>query len=83
MATMAKGLSKFGPGGVRIVFDPKDPDTPCMVYLGKSSATFFCALDTGEMDCGAGPDLTQQQLDWLAGFETQAAEFALAVQGPR
>ncbi len=43
------GLSKFGPGGLRVVFN-EDPDTPCMVYLYDASATFDCAEMEGEIE---------------------------------
>ena len=59
----------IGPNGLRIELDaseiyPDDPGagTPAMVYYGRDSATFWCALDTGELD---GRKLRQPELDWL------------------
>jgi hypothetical protein len=61
----------MGPGGIRIVLDRSkvvkdDPgaDTPAMVYLpkNKGSGTFWCAVDTGEVD---DVRLTDKQCEWL------------------
>ena len=58
-----------GPNGIRIELDasqvfPADPGagTPAMVYMARESATYWCALDTGELD---GRKLRQPELDWL------------------
>lgn len=60
-----------GPGGLRLVLDttqvfPDDPGagTPAMVYLSKphASATFWCAVDTGECD---DVRLSDTQCRWL------------------
>ncbi len=71
-----KGLSKFGPGGIRLVFDPEDPDTPCMVYLrqgsDEASATFWCALEEGEVE---GYDLSSAQLQFLRDRQDEATAF--------
>lgn len=67
-----KGMSKFGPGGIRVVFDPKDFDTPCMVYLKDASATFYCAQGEGYVE---HIELTQEQFDFLTSLEEQADEF--------
>ncbi len=71
-----KGLSRFGPGGLHIVFDPQDPDTPCMVYLRdrseEASATFFCALEVGEVE---GYDLSDAQLAFLKEHAAAAEAF--------
>ena len=71
-----KGLSRFGPGGLHLVFDPEDPDTPCMVYLRdrseEGSATFWCALEEGEVE---GYDLSSAQLEFLKGYEAEATAF--------
>jgi len=64
-----KGLSKIGPGGIRVVFTTKDADTPCMVYLKNDSATFDCANDTGEI---GEHFTTPEQQDWLRALEPQA-----------
>jgi len=67
-----KGKSLFGPGGLRVVFDPKDSDTPCMVYFREASSTFDCANANGEVD---GYELTSRQCAYLAGLEAEADEF--------
>lgn len=70
-----------GPGGLRIVLDsaevyPDDPGqgTPAMVHLGRHSATFACALDTGELDCGEKA-LTITQENWLQAQEETVWNF--------
>lgn len=73
-----KGFSKFGPGGVRLVFG-HDPYTPCMVYMGKWSATFGCAVDTGEVEL---EQLNAVQMNWLLSYETAADDHITAVRGP-
>ena len=60
-----------GPDNVKLYIDVKDHDTPAIVEVGRYTATYDCAMDTGEMDCGAGPDLTQAQLDWLEQFRDE------------
>lgn len=78
---MLKGMSKFGPGGLHLIFDPKDPYTPRRVSLGEASATFGCALDTGEVECERGErPLTKEQLRWLQNYETAADDFITAVR---
>lgn len=78
-----KGMSKFGPGGIQLVFNPRDLDTPCMVYYADASATFDFAL--GEA-CLVGYDenydLTAAQINWLRSYEAAAEEFATAVKMP-
>lgn len=64
-----------GPDGLKIHFDGTDADTPAMVEVGRHTATFYCALETGEMDCGAGPDLTDAQLKFLAEYERCADDY--------
>ena len=61
----------IGPEGIRIVLDsreivPNDPGagTPAMVYVGAHSGTFWCALDTGEID-GGDYTLSDRQFRWL------------------
>ena len=60
-----------GPGGLKIVLDsaqifPADPGLGCpaLVELGKHSASFNCALNEGELDCGE-VILTPTQIGWL------------------
>ena len=48
----------------KVVADDPGADTPAMVYLGKHSATFWCAADTGELDLG-DYHLTPRQYRWL------------------
>jgi hypothetical protein len=80
-----------GPGGISIVLDsaqifPDDPGagTPAMVYFnpyGKEySATFYCALDTGELECGEHT-LSITHCNWLAAQENTVAEFLDGKEG--
>lgn len=65
-----------GPNGLRIVLDsreivPSDPGlgTPAMVYLAQRSGTYWCALDTGELD--GEYVLSDAQCRWIdAQFDT-------------
>ena len=58
-----------GPNGLRIELDasqifPDDPGAgaPAMVYKGRDSGTYWCALDTGEL---GDATLPQSALNWL------------------
>lgn len=69
-----------GPG-IRIELDktevfPDDPGagTPAMVYVGRASATFWCALDTGEL-WGGNVELTDRQVKWLHEQYAEVNEF--------
>jgi hypothetical protein len=71
----------MGPGGLRVVLDRNkvvkdDPgaDTPAMAYLpfGKGSATFWCAVDTGEV---GDVSLTDKQCEWLQEQYNTVNEF--------
>ena len=62
-----------GPGGIHLVLDrteifPDDPGqgTPALVFdaFWKHSASYSCACDMGELDCGEA-QLTDRQIDWL------------------
>ena len=60
-----------GPNGITIELDSRqvfadDPGagTPALVHVGKYSATYWCALDTGELD-GGEYMLTDRQSAWL------------------
>lgn len=64
--------SNFGPGGMRVILDSKDSDTPAMVYLGSGSATYACAVGTGEVE---GTELTDEQMSYLETNQIQAEEF--------
>lgn len=75
-----------GPNGLIIVLDsaeifPDDPGagTPAMVHLGSYSATYWCAADTGELDCGEY-ELSSAQLNWLQSeaIENEVNEFVEA-----
>lgn len=64
-----------GPGGLTLVLDsaeifPDDPGqgTPAMVYLGRNSATYGCAVHFGELDCGE-KELSATQVNWLDAQE--------------
>ncbi len=70
-----------GPGGLTLELDrselvPENPGegTPAMVYLEPSGAsgTYWCALDTGEVD---GVEITAQQQRWLESKEEVVSEF--------
>ena len=59
-----------GPG-IRLILDaseiiPNDPGagTPAVVAAGRYSGTFWCAADTGELDCGEY-QLNPRQIEWL------------------
>lgn len=62
-----KNMWKVGPGGIVLQIDINDSDTPALVWdsIKKNySATYDCAIGTGELDCGAVL-LTDEQLEWL------------------
>lgn len=68
-----------GPSGLRLVLDtdevhPENPGegTPAMLYLGKMSGTYWCALDTGEVD---ERELSSLQYAWLTAQEELVEEF--------
>ena len=71
----------LGPGGIKLVLDRDkvivdDPgaDTPAMVYLphNAGSATFWCAVDTGECD---DVDLSNSQCQWLQAQYDEVINF--------
>jgi hypothetical protein len=70
---MSRKTTINGPRGLHIVLDadevfPGDPGqgTPAMVYKGDACGTYFCALDTGELSCGASVlPLTDSDHAWL------------------
>jgi hypothetical protein len=62
--------------GVNVCFDPQDPDTPVMVYGPcNSSATFFCADDTGELSGDEDVYLSADELDNLRSLRDRAEDF--------
>ncbi len=68
-----------GPNGLRLVLDtdevyPDNPGdgTPAMLYLGKNSGTYWCALDTGEVD---GRALSSHQYAWVLSNEELVDNF--------
>lgn len=66
-----------GPGGIHLVLDPQDPDTPGMVYSSfwKHSASYGTASEFGELEPLKGEDafeLSEAQTQWL---EAQGALF--------
>lgn len=76
-----KGELYDGPGDILLQIDVSDADTPAIVWSAdrRHTSTYYCALDTGELDCGAGPYLTREQLDWLAQYEDEVdAAFDIA-----
>lgn len=70
-----------GPGGLNLIIDLDDPDTPAMVYdrNQRFGATWECATQTGELagfrDASSSIEITQAQSDWLEAFadEVEAA----------
>jgi hypothetical protein len=71
----------YGPEGVEVVLDrskviPDDPgaDTPAMVHLGSLSGTFWCCLDTGEIDCGER-QLSGRVMEWLDDVSGKVNDF--------
>jgi len=76
---MRTTLRPAKPLGIRIELDsseiiPSDPGagTPAMVYVGNASGTFWCALDTGEVDDFT---LTDSQHRWLSMVAEQVDAF--------
>jgi hypothetical protein len=70
-----------GPKGLRIELDaaqifPSNPGngTPAMVYRNGYSATFFCAMDTGELDCGT-VELSDTECRWLNSQEGDVVDW--------
>ena len=70
-----------GTNGLRIDLDTDevftdDPGqgTPAMVYFDKFSATYDCAVDTGELSCG-DYILKDCQLEWLEARQNEVDEF--------
>lgn len=61
-----------GPNHIKLVLDPSDADTPAMVYggkpnrdgLGRSTATYECAANVGELGDGEVV-LTEAQIEFL------------------
>ena len=69
----------YGPGSVRIELDssqvvPDDPGagTPAMVFAPQGSGTYWCVLDTGEVDDST---LTPEQYKWISSKEDYVTEF--------
>jgi hypothetical protein len=82
---MAQHSEQFlrGPGGIVIILDsrevvPSDPGagTPAMVEAsgGTYVATYWCALDTGELD-GGSYTLSDAQCRWLDAMEDTVNTF--------
>ena len=68
--TMERKQKIRGPSGLileldadRIVAGDPGQDTPCLVVLGRETATFNCAFEQGEMD--EGTMLNKEQREWL------------------
>ncbi len=58
-----------GPGILILEIDETDAATPAMVYAGKWSSTYDCAVATGYVGSDDEYVLTKVQQQWLAGFE--------------
>lgn len=84
MTTLSKKEVYEGPKGVTLTLDYNDHDTPAIIEWQGFTATYDCGMDTGELDCGAGPDLLQEQLDWLEQFRDEVNEaYQIARAGMR
>lgn len=78
---LKKTIIKSSAYGIEIVLDasqifPGDPGmgTPAIVKKGRHTATFHCALDTGELGLG-DYTLTKEESDWLASKESEVDAF--------
>jgi hypothetical protein len=76
---MPKKFTKYGPAGLSVRFDlseifPDDPGqgTPVIVCLGSETATFYCAINEGEVD---GTRLSSDQINFLETLETLVWNF--------
>jgi hypothetical protein len=74
-----------GPAGISITLDaseifPNDPGagTPAMVECRGHTATYWCALDTGELGCGDYL-LSDAQCRWLHDQAYRVDKFVSAV----
>ena len=79
---MKNRFTKYGPNGLRVEFDsseifPEDPGqgTPVLVYLGRETASFCCALNEGEV--GGYVRLSPEQIEFLASLEELVWNFTL------
>jgi hypothetical protein len=76
---MTEKKTEDGPGGIQLVIDTSNPDTPAMVYSEKQkhSSTFDCATGSGVL-AGLGREedleLDHEQLAWLDGFSDEVDE---------
>jgi len=72
-----------GPGGLVLMLDYADSDTPAMVWVDSQpnfTSTYDCVLYTGEID--GEIELTQEQYDWLDRQQSAVADaFAEARKG--
>ena len=72
-----------GPRGVQLILDrtqvfPDDPGngTPAIVLYRTGSATYWCAVNEGQVDAHEGTiRLPQSVLDWLDSKETELEQF--------
>jgi hypothetical protein len=73
-----------GPGGIVVRLDsseifPDDPGngTPAMVYLGRHSATYWCAIGENELLDSEGRvrTLSAKLYDWLVAQDDEVTEF--------
>lgn len=52
-------------GRIKIEFDDQDAATPVMVYVGRHSATYWCATETGSIGDNDEITLTAAEQAWL------------------
>ncbi len=70
-----------GPGGIKVVLDrneiiPHDPGAGCpaLVVVGRYSASWSCAINEGELECGEYT-LTAEQVAWLDSVAGEVWQF--------
>lgn len=72
--------TKRGPGGLKVIFDDNDSDTPVIVALGNGTATFHCCEGEGEVE---GQELSDAQVSFLRNIAQEAYDFYDAHTGCR
>lgn len=52
-------------GRVTLTLDTSDAATPCMVYVGRASSTYWCAQETACVGNDDEVALTAEESNWL------------------